>query len=100
MGVTLESGVIARRYRVVMPAVAIPEWTSSDEQPATPGASHVLEAYVDADGRLALVQGTVVVDGSRQLMVYRFDHDAEVSIDLPDIDSSAVEPGRRITEGT
>lgn len=99
MGVILESGVTARRFRVAMPAVAIPEWTSGSEQ-ATPGASHVLEAYVDEDGRLAVVQGTVVVDGNRQLIVYRFDHDADVTIDLPHVDSAAAVPGRRITEGT
>lgn len=87
-GVVLDSGVVARRYRVALPAVAIPEWTAGTGDPAPPGASHVFEAYVDENGRLVVVQGSVVVDGNRQLIVYRFDHDAEVTIDLPDTDSA------------
>lgn len=98
-GVILDSGVVARRYRVALPSVAIPEWTAGDDNRAPPGASHVFEAYVDESGRLAVVQGTVVVDGNRQMIVYRFDHNADVTVDLPEIESAAAEVGRRITEG-
>lgn len=81
-GVVLDNGTIARRYIVTLPAVAIPELTSGNEPPA-PGVDHVFEAFVDEQGRLALVQGTVVVDGIRRLVEIRPDHQAEVSIGIP-----------------
>jgi hypothetical protein len=82
--VVLDTGAVARRYEVTIQSFRIPEWTSGEDGSPTPGASHVFEAYVDQAGRLARVQGSVVVDGIRGLIEYRFDHNAEVAIELPE----------------
>lgn len=90
--VVLESGEIAQRYTMTIQSFRIPEWTAGVDGPVFPGGGHVFEAYVDERGRLAAVEGSVVVDGVRRLIAYRFDHDADVSIELPTPDETIPEP--------
>lgn len=100
--VVLDSGAVVRRYTMTVAAFRIPEWTTGQNGPPAPDGGHVFEAYVDEQGRLAVVQGSVVVDGIRRLIMYRFDHNADVTIPRPAVDvveSSRTAIGRRLTEG-